>query len=777
MGILLKTMKPLSLKSLYILAFLSGSSALAHEVLYVKILSTYFGNLFYVSAAILTTFLFSLGIGQIYAKKFIKYIAEIEILIGIFSISLIIFFQKFGFALVSNLSILQISYKFIIPIIFLILVFPVFLIGTSIPIFSKMISTRKNQNQSKNFSNTYLIYNLGAAVSILFLEFFLFRNLGLLKTVIAVSTINFFVGSFLLTQKKFLKIIKTTDINLNLKHFKKSLIPIFVISFCGGIYQLFILKIMNTIFGPLNENFAIILFIGIFTISISSLIISKRKIKLIPYLYLGAILIITQFLFLNSFIMSWAALQNLTQTFSPTLIKITLLLLYTLIPFMFFGSSEPLIIKNHKISRTNQIGNLLAVSSFGNVAGYLFTVFFLYERIPDYAFPILTATILFVLFIYTANPKKTKIILVLTLILLTTLLLIPTVWPEKTLALGYKSLKNPEKIKELSSSLEKIETFKKYDESTQILHFSDGSKQLMINGYLSLTFENSKATGIRESLVGLSPSIYSRNTNDALVLGLGSGVTAGSTAQIYNKTKVIEINPSMLEIPKYFEEENMGILQNPSAEIVLQDGIVELLNSEKKYDAIINTVTSPTYYSSSKLWTYEIFNLASLKLNKGGIFSGWFDGKLKENGILSMIKTLEASFKDCKYIYLSSGYFNFICSNEEIKSQNRTNDFWSEKILTFYMRSDENIRISQFVENLEIHIELKNLELKNIPINTLDYPYLEFPKLSNIDINSQDPMATLTENSFNYYIDSNTNISQKCHAHNLIDPYFKSFFC
>lgn len=764
--------KTKSLYFLYFLAFLSGSSALAHEVLYVKILSTYFGNLFYVSAAILTTFLFSLGIGQIYAKKFIKYIGEIEILIGALSISLVLFFSNFGFQLISKLTILQISYKFIIPIIFLILCVPVFLIGTSIPILSKIISAKRGKRIYKNFSSTYFFYNLGAAISILILEFVLFRELGLIKTVILVSGVNFIVGFILLTKKKFLKTIKIQDTNLKFSLFKKYLIPIFIISFCSGIYQLFFLKIINTIFGPLNENFAIFLFVSIFAISLSSIITSKRRIKLSPYIYVGALLVVLQFLLLEPFIMLWANLNSL----NTSLIKITIIFFYALLPLLFFGASEPLIIKKHKISRTNQIGNILAISSFGNVTGYLFTIFFLYERIPDYAFPILMSTILLALFIYTTKNKKIKILVILTLILLTTLIFIPTIWPEKQLAIGYKALKNPEEIKKLTSSLEKIETFKKYDESIQILHFYDSSKWLVINGYLSLSFGNKQTTNLRESIVGLSPAIYSKNTNEALVLGLGSGITSGTTTQIYKNTKIAEINPAMLEIPKYFKNENMDILQNPNAKIELQDGIITLLNSEKKYDVIINTVTSPTYYSSSKLWTKEIFDLASSRLNEGGVFTGWFGGRLEEKGVLSMIKTLETSFQDCKYIYLSSGYFNFICSNEKIKSQNRTNDFWSKKILKLYSNFDEDIQISQFIENLEVNINLEKLNLTNIPLNTLDYPYLEFPKSSKTArIKPRHLMTIITEDSFIHY--SNKNISQKCQAYKLIDPYFTSFFC
>ncbi len=46
------------------LAFLSGISGIAYEVLYARILTTYFGDIFYVTSILLTTFFIGMALGS-----------------------------------------------------------------------------------------------------------------------------------------------------------------------------------------------------------------------------------------------------------------------------------------------------------------------------------------------------------------------------------------------------------------------------------------------------------------------------------------------------------------------------------------------------------------------------------------------------------------------------------------------------------------------------------------------------------------------------------------
>ncbi|MFZ5341131.1 MAG: hypothetical protein ACOZBL_00750 [Patescibacteria group bacterium] len=52
---------------------------------------------------------------------------------------------------------------------------------------------------------------------------------------------------------------------------------------------------------------------------------------------------------------------------------------------------------------------------------------------------------------------------------------------------------------------------------------------------------------------------------------MGSGISAGATSQVYNKTTVLEINPAMAEVLPYFKEDNFDIQNNENVEIVIDD--------------------------------------------------------------------------------------------------------------------------------------------------------------------------------------------------------------
>jgi spermidine synthase len=758
----------------YVLTFFSGVCGLAHEILYVKILSTYLGNIFYVTAAILITFLFSFGLGSLYARKFVHHLGYIEILIGLYSIFIIILFQNYGLDIISLFSSIDVSYKLIIFIIFLLLFFPCFLIGMTVPIFSKLLSHRSKSSLSNDFSSIYLLYNFGAALSILFLEFYLFRTFGLYATVLFISIINIVIGVLLLSQVPYLKRIK---LEKTIIKFDNDYLFIFIISICSGIFQLFFIKMMNIIFGPLNENFSIVLFVTIFSMGVASYISKRFSISINSYLIFGLFVIILQFSLLSSFIYTWAYMLDsyhfLIQT--SNVFKIVIIFLYGIVIFVFFGLSIPLIIKNSNIDKLSKIGGLLAVSSFANGAGFLILFFVLYEFISYKFIPFILALMILLLFIKIGGKKLSLKFLIIILILIFGSIQMVLIWPSSLLSAGYKHLDSVDDINFIEDNFIEKTSFKKFDNSAEILYFSDNSRWLSLNGYVSLRFGENSFTSLRESIVGLAPSVYSENTNSALVLGLGTGITGGTTAKIFKNTTIVEINPAILEIPNYFKRENKDVLNNQNVNIIVQDGIVTLLSSEKKYDAIINTVPSPTYYSASKLWTKEVFDLASQRLTEGGVFAGWFDLNLKEKGIKTMLKTIENSFFDCKYIYLSYGYLTFVCSNEKLIFQNRSMNFWSEEILEQFYSYDNKINISYFIENLVIFIPEENYTL--IPINTFNYPFLEFSEASeNLYLNKKTYLRHLIDSSFEVSMRRDL-IRKKCAAYRIVTPYFNNPRC
>ena len=63
-----------------------------------------------------------------------------------------------------------------------------------------------------------------------------------------------------------------------------------------------------------------------------------------------------------------------------------------------------------------------------------------------------------------------------------------------------------------------------------------------------------------------------------------------------------------------FQEDNDEVLSNNNVQVRFQDGIIDLKRRSNKYDAIVNTASSPSYFTANKIYTREFYHLASEKL-------------------------------------------------------------------------------------------------------------------------------------------------------------------
>ncbi len=73
---------------LTVLALVSGSCALGYEVLFVRALTSVLGDMFYVHAALLSTFLVGVGLGAKTAHHWRRFLWAFEILTGLYALGL-----------------------------------------------------------------------------------------------------------------------------------------------------------------------------------------------------------------------------------------------------------------------------------------------------------------------------------------------------------------------------------------------------------------------------------------------------------------------------------------------------------------------------------------------------------------------------------------------------------------------------------------------------------------------------------------------------------------
>ncbi|HQZ18827.1 MAG TPA: fused MFS/spermidine synthase, partial [Vicinamibacteria bacterium] len=168
------------------------------------------------------------------------------------------------------------------------------------------------------------------------------------------------------------------------------------------------------------------------------------------------------------------------------------------------------------------------------------------------------------------------------------------------------------------------------------------SFSLAVDGKVDATSGGDMLT---QRLLAHIPFLVSANPARALVIGLGSGVTA-SAALTHDPVSVtaVEISPEVVDAARrYFDGANNHLLQSPKLKLVIGDARQHVLATADRYDVIISEPSNPWMAGVSALFTREFFEGVRGRLSPGGVFCQW--GHLYNMGE-GDLATLLATFRD-----------------------------------------------------------------------------------------------------------------------------------
>src|SRR5207302_8840096 len=115
------------------------------------------------------------------------------------------------------------------------------------------------------------------------------------------------------------------------------------------------------------------------------------------------------------------------------------------------------------------------------------------------------------------------------------------------------------------------------------------------------------------------------NLKKALVVGLGTGSTAGWLAAVpsVQRVDVVELERSILKVAKMCAPVNQDALANPKVHVTIGDGREVLLTTREKYDLIFSEPSNPYRAGVAGLFTREFYQSVENRLQPGGIFLQW----------------------------------------------------------------------------------------------------------------------------------------------------------
>jgi len=720
-----------------LLMLLSGFAGISYEILYGRILGNMVGDQFAVSAAILMTFLLGIGFGSAYAHRLWRWLWAIEAGIGIYG-ALIAFSQPFIESVVyagSSLFADNLSGSILVCVLLLIL--PAFLIGCSVPLFAGYFGRASQQHARASFSWVYMVYNLGAALTALLIEFYFIRNYGIRGTVALFAVVNGLIAIGLWTRfadlghhNRHRDITQEADEGFAISRVFRMIpagkwMPLILASIASAIFQLFMVKYSELVFGPFRESFALVLSLILIGITLGSLLVRRFSLSFTTVMWMNLAGLLWLMLTAGGAIYVYSALYGLVSGhFWPLVVlKWAMLSALMLLPALTFGATIPALLSHRdeteqdkEVSRES--GALLFISSLANVLGFLLMVFVLH-RLLDYGVQLLIIGGISALALIVYAKGKLKHLIPACMVVLAMVGWQHYKWDEDLLFLSYTNFRDVEELRTERANFSFPDRYKGYQDVFSI-NWMDDKPFFFINGYISIPLNNPS-----EKIVGALSSLYSPRLDDALVLGLGSGATASSVGLFFKRTEVVEINPVVRENLFRMAQWNFDIENNPRVEIVVDDAIHHVKVSDKKFSMILNTVTTPLYFSSSKLYTQDFFDNIEKRLTPDGVYITWVDSRIADVGTDIILRTLQKSFKHCAVLYVKSSYFLLIASNEPLRVQQAEAVTQNPDLAANLWNKHEVV-----ADWLPYHLMKSDvydlIDDPDGPINTADYPALEF---------------------------------------------------
>jgi spermidine synthase len=702
-------------QKLLLLFFLSGVTSLAYETIFVKLLGYVFGNTTYAVSTILAAFMGGLAGGSYLFGRYIerkgdglRLYAYLECGVGLYCIFVpllfraiepiyVLLFQKFSLSLIQLTALrFLLSSILVLP--------PTLLMGGTFPVLAKYLVTEAAQI-GKRISALYAANTYGAACGVFFVTYFLLGMVGIYGTIILAVAGNLLICFIALKLARsranaeslanqtevsvannqesrgekndgiFLQITRLLGFDWqkeaaashnNIDEAKRAR-WLYLFAFVSGIlsfaYEIVWTHVLHQTVGTSAYAFGIMLTTMLLGIAVGSHLVGKvfdNNSSPECQLVLTQILLGLSIFLLLPLWPKIPKLFKITQLFRPDfqLFEATRFIacfMVMFIPALLLGISLPLLIKvraRQLPQMAEQLGTIYFFNTLGCIIGSTLTGFFLLSRLGS-----------------ELTMRVAASINILVGILLASALLS---WQEKfrmrlsALALlsciaGIFLLPHWD-LNELNSGahLYGVEAYK-----GDILYYNEdihgGVVSVIQTGDTRTLLANAKFMGndtgemAAQRGFAIAPLVFAHNYNNALIIGLGTGVTASTVASFpFSQIDIAEISPGIVEAAKtFFDHVNRNLLDDARVKVHVTDGRNFVLLTPNKYDVITVELNNVWFAGATNLYSKNFYDLCRARLNSGGVMQQWIQiHHIDPLDLISVIKTMHESFPHMAFFIL-----------------------------------------------------------------------------------------------------------------------------
>ena len=146
--------------------------------------------------------------------------------------------------------------------------------------------------------------------------------------------------------------------------------------------------------------------------------------------------------------------------------------------------------------------------------------------------------------------------------------------------------------------------------------------QMRLDNYYVL---GSSAAATNERRQGLLPLLLHPDPRQVAFIGLATGITASAGPALgVQETTVIELVPEVARAAQtYFAPWNGQLLERSDVHLVLDDGRRYLAASRDRFDVIVSDLFIPWHANAGNLYAREMYDIVARRLAPGGLFCQW----------------------------------------------------------------------------------------------------------------------------------------------------------
>ncbi|HUQ19436.1 MAG TPA: fused MFS/spermidine synthase [Gemmatimonadaceae bacterium] len=778
---------------LALLAFCSGCSALVYQVAWLRMLRLIFGTSTAASAAVMAVFLGGLGFGAFFlgrradrAENPLRLYAIIEFGIALSAALTPVLTELARMAYVGlggTLALGTIGGTVVrLLLSTLVLGVPTFLMGGTLPVMARGARSTADVNR-RSLGALYGMNTLGAVIGTLAATFVVLEMLGTRATVWAAAVLNVIVAVVALSMSRVAshkRAASSDDVHVpsDVAHSAPAWLVMTAAGIVGFVFLLMELvwyRMLTPLLGGSSYTFGLILAVALLGIGIGGLsyAIFGRRPTTLAFAFtcaLEGLLLALPFAFGDRVALFALGERQGAATFGSIVWGWLLVTAAVVFPAAALsGYQFPLLVgllgKGRKQLGAD-IGKAYAANSGGAIAGSLAGGFGL---IPLLSAPRVWQCAVFLLVglavvvaIYSARKgamlRSAVLVSVPTVIAVACCFALgPTpFWRDSPIGAGRVRLALTDgNAVQRALNMRRLETLWDVDgiESAVSLDRANGIS-FYVNGKSDGSAIGDAATQV---MLGLLGSMLHPDPKRALVIGLGTGETAGWLAQVpsIERVDVYELEPALLRIADACALANQNVLSNPKVHVILGDARELLLTGNTKYDVIASEPSNPYRAGVSSLFTREFYSGVTARLNRSGIFVQWVQAyEVKSDAMRTIVATLHAVFPFVEtWELMLNKDLAFVASRDalvhdlsRVRSRAETEPYRTAMSLVWGVGGPEGL-YSGMLGNSEFANDFA--KSAHTAVNTDDRTYLEFAFARSVGDTAKDLPGEMRQSAIN----------------------------